>query len=973
MKPIFLAFTLFVGLVCRVTAQFSTYGSPPVTNYSKSDYHAGNQNWSAVQDSRGVVYVGNNKGILEFDGVRWNLYPLPNRTIVRSLAIAEDGVIYVGGQDELGYLAEAEDGTPNYVSLAANVPEAFRSFEDVWETFPTPDGIFFCTQRMAFLWKEGHMELIPPVERFDGFFQLRGQAYFRDTRQGLLAWNGRELAPVPGGGPFKDEVIAAILPYQAGQALLVSARKGLFLMDEQGIRPWPVEASRFLTQYRAFCAIELSSGNFAVGTTSNGVLVMDREGRPLTHLNTSNGLQNNTILRAYQDRSRNLWLGLDNGIDHVALSAPFSVISSEQGVEGTGYTSIVHDGMLYLGTNQGLFSTRWRQQKDPFALPRFQMVEGTKGQVWSLKEVEGQLIICHHEGLFYLDNGRASPFSPVKGAWAFEVLEAYPDYAVAGAYTGLYLFEKQGRGSSGPRWKFIRKLEGFDESARVFEQDKDGNIWISHAYKGLYRVRLDMDKQRIEETAFFNAQQGLPTDLFINVSEIRGELLFTTPKGVYYFDRESAQFREHEELSALIGSGKAVHRILEDELGNIWFSAGEEFGLIKVEEQGVFNNVRLLYFNAVQDILVDGFEYVFSPGPNSVFIATESGFIQYVPPVEEDQQEQFQALVRSVSVIRSGERRAWGGSNGGAASSASDKPVFSYRDNSLRFAFAAPFFEENKKLQYRYILEGFDQGWSDWSGQVYKDYTNLPYGDYTFRAQARNAYAALSDIASYTFTIKPPWYLTLGAKIGYGLIGLLLIVGFFQYSTRRLEKQKEALQAQQVRELEQREAAHRQEVEQSEEEIIRLRNEKLKADIEHKTTELASATMHLVQKGEILLEIKDSLNKLLPYMGPENKSMVTQLIRAINEDIRLDGYWEQFELYFDQVHVNFLKRLRESYPVLTPKDQKLCAYLRMNLSTKEIAPLMNISVRGVEISRYRLRKKLGLDTDENLTEFLMEL
>lgn len=971
MKPVFFVILLLSGWGYRLAAQLPAYGSPSIVNYSKSDYHGGTQNWAILQDGRGVVYCGNNKGILEFDGAAWNVYALPNRTVVRSLAIGEDGVIYVGGQDEMGYLTQGGDGTPRYASLTEQVPEGYRSFEDVWQTFPSPEGVFFCTQRTIFLWKGDSMQLITPPGRLDGFFQLNGRLYVRDTERGLMVWDGRRLAPAPGGGPFKDEAIAALLPFRDGRGLLVSAQQGLFLMDEQGIRPWEAEANRFLSQYRAFCAAAISGGRYAVGTTSNGLLIIGRDGRPLTHINKSYGLQNNTILSIHEDPSLNLWLGLDNGIDYVELNAPFSIISSEQGVDGTGYASIVQNETLYMGTNQGLFYTRWRPQADPFNPPQFQMVEGTKGQVWGLADLGGQLIVCHHEGLFYLDGGKAAPFSPVKGAWKFMVLNAFPDYALVGAYTGLYLFEKQDGRGNGPNWKFLHKLDGFNESARVFEQDKDGNIWVSHAYKGLYRIRLDMEAPGIAETSFFNTRQGLPGDLFINVSKIRGELVFTTTKGVYYYDEASGRFREHEELSSMIGKGKLVHRMLEDEMGNIWFSAGEDFGLLKVRETGLFNEVEQLYFSAVQEILVDGFEHVFSPGPNNAFIATERGFIQYNPSSSGGLQRPFQALIRKVSILGGRPRVVWGGGVGGRPGQEGEPPALSYKENSIRFSFAAPFFEENRLLCYRYRLEGFDSGWSEWSGQVEKDYTNLPHGDYIFRVQARNAYAALSEPAAYAFTISPPWYLTVWAKLIYVFLALLFMLSVFRYMARRMEKQKNALQAEQARELEKREAAYRQEVEQSEAEIVRLRNEKLRADIQHKTTELASATMHLVQKGEMLLEIKNSLNKLLPNAAPENRKKIRQLVRAIDEDIRLDDNWERFEIYFDHVHENFLKRLREKYPVLTPKDHKLCAYLRMNLSTKEIAPLMNISVRGVEISRYRLRKKLGLDPEANLVEFIM--
>ncbi len=369
---------------------------------------------------------------------------------------------------------------------------------------------------------------------------------------------------------------------------------------------------------------------------------------------------------------------------------------------------------------------------------------------------------------------------------------------------------------------------------------------------------------------------------------------------------------------------------------------------------------------------MDGFEHVFAADANNIFIAVESGFVQLdAAQAAAKAAEPFDVFVRQVSSINRMDSLVWGGRVTASDSMASQS--FPYKMNAFRFTFSAPYFEESGYMQYRYRLEGFDEGWSAWTDQTEKEYTNLSHGSYTFWVEARNSEAQLSTSARYVFAIRPPWYLTNVAKGIYLLSGLLVLLVVARFISRRIQKQKEALRAEQAKALKKKEAEYQLSKEKSEAEIIRLRNEKLKADINYKTSELASATMHLVQKGEILGDIKNDLKKLLPNVDKGNQKKVQQLIKAIDEDSRLDNDWDQFELYFDQVHENFLKRLRETYPALTPKDQKLCAYLRMNLTTKEIAPLMNISVRGVEISRYRLRKKLDIDTDTNLVDFIMNI
>jgi DNA-binding CsgD family transcriptional regulator len=208
------------------------------------------------------------------------------------------------------------------------------------------------------------------------------------------------------------------------------------------------------------------------------------------------------------------------------------------------------------------------------------------------------------------------------------------------------------------------------------------------------------------------------------------------------------------------------------------------------------------------------------------------------------------------------------------------------------------------------------------------------------------------------------------AWLFYGLVLASMFAGFLQRQKRKFETEKEKL----TRWHQQKVAQQQQEVEQSKAAVTEIQNEKLEAEIRFNNQELAMATMHLVQKGEILLTVQENLNKILEKSAATAvKKEIQQLLNLLNFDAQLDEDWQQFAFHFDQVHVDFLKRLRAQFTQLGINDQKLCAYLRMNLTTKEIAPLMNISVRGVEASRYRLRKKLGLPNDANLTDFMMRI
>jgi DNA-binding CsgD family transcriptional regulator len=468
----------------------------------------------------------------------------------------------------------------------------------------------------------------------------------------------------------------------------------------------------------------------------------------------------------------------------------------------------------------------------------------------------------------------------------------------------------------------------------------------------------------------FGVADGLPEDLYITVSKIRNEMVFATMKGIFRFNGAADKFEVHEELTTLLGEERSVQRLVEDKLGNIWFSTVNEFGLVEILETGLYNDVEALYFNQIQDELVDGFEDVFTLSQDAAFIPVESGFYKYKLK-RSAQPPEFEYPLRIAKIY---------------LTTTSDSLIYDYyssdtiaetnlppKEGDIRFHFNLPTFGKLNQVVYQYSLSDEDNGWSDWTTDTKKEYSNLIHGDYTFKVRAKNAFGRISEPVSFSFSVMPPWYKTTAAQVGFVVLGFLVLLTLVRFTAIREAKKTEEVKQQSILTIREKEEEHKREKEQSENEIIRLRNEKLRAEVSHKNAELASTTMHLVQKSEMLQNIKKDLSDLAADGDDSVKKRVKQIQRLITDDVRLDKNWERFETHFDQVHENFFKNLRAKYPELTPKDQKLCAYLRMNLATKEIAPLLNISVRGVEISRYRLRKKLNLDSDTNLVSFIMEV
>ena len=290
--------------------------------------------------------------------------------------------------------------------------------------------------------------------------------------------------------------------------------------------------------------------------------------------------------------------------------------------------------------------------------------------------------------------------------------------------------------------------------------------------------------------------------------------------------------------------------------------------------------------------------------------------------------------------------------------------------NSFHFEYASTLYQQQNNIAYSYQLAGFDKGWSDWTRKTEKDYTNIPAGTYTFMVKARNNLGNESKPASYTFTVNPAWYQSVWAYLLYTLLlcGILFLISRYQRQKFDRQEQKYEEEQDRLRYL------HQLELDSNEKQIVQLKNDNLETEVNFKNKELASVTMHLVQRGKLLSNIKEELIRLQRNIDtPSNAQEFKKVIRMLNDDENNEEDWEQFSIHFDQVHSNFLTNLKNRYSLLTSTDLKLCAYLRMNLSSKEIAQLMNISLRGVEISRYRLRKKLLIPTDANLYDYLIQV
>lgn len=940
-------------------SQVKRVGTPHIINYSRSEYRAGTQNWDVAQDSDGFMYFANNNGLLRFDGLAWELFQVSTTAPVRSVCIDEEGTIFLGLDDDFGIFDVAKPGYPEFKSLRNLVPSDIDETDIIWKIYDTQYGIVFQSFQYIFIYNDNELQVIKPEQAFSYSFYANKRLFFHEPGVGLFELINGLVYKVPWADELADVEILSIVSFYENQLLIGTARNGWFEYKRGKLDKWDTPASKEAEKNVLYSAVQLDGNNLAMGTILNGVIIANPDGEILQHLNRDAGMQNNTVLSLYNDHMGNLWLGLDNGIDFVELNSSLSYISAADGIS-TGYCSIVFNGQLYLGTNQGLFVKPFQPNNYANNKQRFQLVPGTKGQVWSLQEINNQLICGHNLGAFLIQKGRAEKLSNEPGAWMFEPLRSDSSRLIGGSYKGLSVYRW-----SGKQWVFQHKIKGFLESSRFLTQDAQGDVWVSHGGKGMFRVQLNEASDSAVFVKTYGENEGLPDNHMNLVLTLSDKWFVSAVDGIYTYRSETDRFEKDEALNAMFDISGRLKFVTEDDRGNIWYIADTGLGVLRRNDDKSYSKATAP-FKQLTNRLVREWEFLYVYDNDHVFIGTESGFAHYSSRVVASFEVPLKSFIPRVEVPYLDTVIYTNGSQ--------EKHNFPFRKNAFRFYFAAPSYQDPEQLEFSYFVDNYSDEWSQWSPDNYRDLTNLRENSYVFRLKARNSFGMESEEATFYFEISPPWFRSKLAFYLYVLLLLLLGLGMGWLVQRRFNKSKQQARKQHQQELQQKEREYKQQSILAEKEIIRLKNEQLKAEKLFLDKELANQALSIVNKNKFLMKINRELKKL----GDETsdsavKTKMVVLKKRIDKEIDTHQQDKIFESYFEEVHAEFFERLKNRFPQLSPKDLRLCAYIRMNMTTKEIATLLNISDRGVEISRYRLRKKMGLTRSLNLSTFLLSI
>jgi AraC family chitin signaling transcriptional activator len=889
---------------------------PFVENYSKSNYQGDNQIWNVAQGNDDAMYFANNYYFLRYDGVKWEKYTLPNKTIIRSIMVDGDR-IYSGSYQEFGYWFR-KDAKMHYVSISKG-KKIFdeNNNEEVWKIFKFNKKIYFQSFNGIFIFdgKVIKEKKIPFLISY--CFVVDNQLLIAAVEKGIYKMANGEIKKVNGLSLLENNVIHAIQKYQ-NKTYFFTKKNGVYVLENNILSPWKSGLNGILKSANINVAQFIKNNKLIIGTANKGAYILDLNDGSYKNINRDNVLMNNSILSIGQDNENDLWLGLDNGIAHVEVNSPISIFYDQSGILGSVYSvASIPNGYL-MASNHGIFKYEGKQ---------LALIPNTQGQAWNISKINNQYLIGHNEGTFIYEDGLFSKLSPVNGGWNLTKSSINNSYLQA-TYSGVVIF------NNANDLKQSVSIKGFLKPIKYLAQNRKNEIWAADNNRGLYRILYN----DVYETKVDNVTQRskIKNDFGVKIFEFRNEILFLIDNSWYTYNSITNQLEANQLFNTNFKNVSDIVAI--DENHFLVLQNGLLYHIYAKDTKFIRNSIQEKYYKG--KIINDNLK-VFKD-KNNYLLNLDDGFISLELKYDTKKKTNVKIEAFNNDVL--------------VENSSKIEHNSELRINVISGIYGAGkpdlFYKINGTKEFIPIKEGLII------------LNNLNSGSHDV-AIYNNDGLHYNKISDFQFIVAKAWYFSIWMILLY-----LIVIGLILYLYYKWNKMKYI----QKLKLQEEELKHQKEILEmelkAENELNSQEYEKhiLELELQSKSSEVAGKSLSIAKQSEMIENIQNILDSESDFNKLKSEIKKAIKINAVNKH-----EWEIFETNLNQIHNEFIIALSKKYPNLTPKDIKLCVYLKMNLSSKEIAPMMNISFRGVELHRYRLRKKLGLTQDENLSKFLLSV
>lgn len=768
-----ITFVILLVLSLSVGKAQDLHGLPLIQNYSPLEYGSHRQNWQIAQAPDGTLYFANGKGILSYNGEKWHLTMVPNRGHIRSLTVAPDGTVYAGANNDFGKLIMQDTEVPKFQSYLSLIDTSDHNFGRVRRTIWTPEGVFFQSYNRIFRIKGQDIKIWRFPDSCYRLFWLNEQLYVADLKRGLLQLRGADFSPVPEGEYLSNKRVS--LAFSFGNKLLFGTRaQGLFLYNYKQFEPFQTELDDQFKIYGLANGLITSNNKIVLAANAhNGLYILDKSGKREWIINQSTGLASSNVLNVYEDEQSSLWVGLQEGIARIDINAPYSVYDDLLGLEGTIQKIRILNNQIYAASSQGVVLIQNEKES-----PIIRRIKGIDTYCWDLKLWNNQLIVACNSGAYSIQNQQAKMILDRSNFTAGITPSVYEDQTILIASDDGLIYQIW----NGNDWVEQGRIDRLNGSIRTVIEADRGLYWLKTRSNGIFRIRLRSENGELSFQnpiiEHFNYSKGVPRGEN-NIFKFQNKLLVRSEvDSLHIYNPNTNRFDSTTDWGKIFGIKEGlVLPKTEEENGQIWLDCykNNKQYLIKAEKRldGSYAIEEFPFSIKMQQFKDPHGNEVFAANAENAWFGGMRGILQT------NLQRLKYNIADPVKLLIYGVPKAG--------------TTLPYSQNDLSFDFAAPSYQNADKLQYATFLNGYDQGWSVWTKEAHKNYTNLPEGDYVFQVKAKNDFHVESKIVTYSFTIRPPWYRSTLAWVAYVLIAGLSIWLILYLRSTNLRKEQARL------------------------------------------------------------------------------------------------------------------------------------------------------------------------------------
>jgi len=928
---------------------------PQVKTFYKHNYQASNRNWSIAHSKDGYLYIGNNSGLLCFDGYNWNTYTLPRYSKVRSVFVSSSDKVFTGSSEGIGYWSRSVTDSLVYHSLNNKVPNGLLGNKEIWRIFEMSNGhiIFqgfnlllkFDGTQISEIQHETAPHLL--VEFSSKLFSSSyGGKILELTNYGLINYVSSPLLP--------DVRITSMLPFKGKSALITSLKNGLYLTDNDKVERWNCEANEILKKAGINCAV-YHNGYYYIGTVHSGIYILNEQGQIQYNINSENYLQDNTIQSLSFDKNNRLWFTMSVGLGYLELNTPISFIIDHKRKIGAIHDVAYFNNKLYLATNKGVYVKPHFKGDVLSSFDDFKPITTLKGLAWSLKLANNQLLCGHNNGTFLINKeGHITKISTIAGGRSFHELKVEDKlFLVQTSYKQLVVFED----SPTKGWQYKSVIEGFDDPTMKVTIDYKNQIWVlNNNQQELFRIRLQNNMKVPYRYNMYDDKNGLPNESKIQLFDYKKRVIITSTKGTYTYDGLNDSIVSYNKLNGYLKRFQNSKKIFQYRKDIFWLLKEREIALIQFKSKESKTLVNYS-FNEPFVSLVENYENIVNLPNLGTVICLENGLgivnDENLGEVS-DNNNVYPLKVKLKYNLRDKEFL-----NIAEANSVINFP-YKYENLTLDVASLS---SPGKKLTTNCVIKGKQD--SLFISQTVQQILipKLKSGKYQIKILAKDSWG--NSIQPYLLTInvlKPFW---LSAQF-IGLVFVLSIILIIFVAIRFSKNIQSVIHSKEYK----KEIAILQNGAQTE--VFEEEKRDMQQVISSQNNHIATEALNNIRNKEVLNTIMSELKAQKEKLGARYPDKYySKIVDLIQSNIHTEDDWKVFEDHFDKANGMFVARLKKEFPNLTSRDVRLCAYLKMNLSSKEIAPLLGISERSVEVHRYRMRKKMDFPADINLADFMI--